>query len=229
MRLTGVVRRATTAVIVVTAARYLYNTITSKWINRNYESATVDDTIRNSQTGDLIYFRARGVDILHSIVSYFTHIGMVLRDPITDEVFIVETHAEGDTDHMGFQKRSGVNFYDLRERINQYDGNVYYSRLIPSIPDINDKVRDFIEKCKGVPYDHGNRNHYINTCMLCVPTTRQDMEKMFCSEFVGHTLRDLGLLKEDTRVSCFTPSSFVGMYSHTGEQMYDEPKAIEFF
>jgi len=222
MRANRVLKTVTTAFIVGVTANYFYKRI----VNKKYIRTNIKEVLKKCKTGDIIYFRTQGADLLHSVVSYFTHIGMILRDPITDEVHIVETHAKGDTDHMGYHGVSGINLYNLEERIKQYAGTVYFGKLCIQVDEINEKIKECIEKCMNIPYDHDNRNHYINTCMLCIPTIRQETEQMFCSEFIGYILRYLNLISSDVNISCFSPTSFVGMKSESNELIFDEPKII---
>jgi hypothetical protein len=210
-------------VVGASVGKYLYK----KLGEDIYPCISIEHVLENARTGDLIYFRWRGVDILHSVVSYFTHIGMILRDPITDEVFILETHREGDTDHMGFYNFKGMNAYSLKDRIAHYKGDLYYGKLRIEVSDIDTKVKECMAMCQDIPYDEEHRSHFINTCMLCMPTTRRESESMFCSEFIGFKLRHLKLIPEDAPISCFSPSSFVGMRSVDGEILYDTPHKIQ--
>ena len=203
--------------------RYIYKKMTDD----EYPGISIGDVLQHAKTGDLIYFRWRGVDILHSVVSYFTHIGMILRDPITDEVFILETHREGDTDHMGFYNFKGMNTYSLKDRIENYKGDLYYGKLRVEVEDIDTKVKECMKECQSIPYDDNHRNHFINTCMLCMPTERRESDTMFCSEFVGYKLRYLKLIPDSAQISCFTPSSFVGMRGINDKELYDTPKKIQ--
>lgn len=175
------------------------------------------------RTGDLVLFRSRAADPLRSVVSAFSHVGMVV-DPGKGSgrpKLVLETHHEGDTDHMGFKRRGGVNLYDLDHRVATYDGNVYVLSLDPGFTLDGAAVLDRVGAYAKMPFADGYRSWYIQQCMLR-RGPRQPPTAVFCSQFVGLVLRDFGVLPPDANVWCLNPQSFVAM-----EGVYASLKKIQ--
>lgn len=160
------------------------------------------------KTGDLILFRWHSIDAMESLVTSFTHVGMVVK--LNNNLYILETHMKGDTSHMGYET-SGVNIYDLKNRINSYKGNIF---LLP----IKKKFMTFenekeiilnITNYKKIPFHDKYENHFKNICLLkkicknCINKTNKN--EMFCSEFISKILQDINLMNENDDISCMTP------------------------
>jgi len=73
-------------------------------------------------TGDIILFRSYKIDIIHDIISPFTHIGLIIVQ--NNNYYILETHKKGDTKYMGFDTE-GPNLYALYERLSKYKGELF--------------------------------------------------------------------------------------------------------
>lgn len=180
------------------------------------------------EPGDLILFKWHEVDILHEIFSSFTHVGIVIQ--IDDRLCILETHLKGDTKKMGYYT-SGVNIYDLNQRIKEYEGDIFLLKLCQyqyKREVINQKILDKIEQYKQIPFYDKYREVYQNYCIprLVQVDTHSKIQKegMFCSEFIGHILQDLDILDSSYDITCLTPSSFIKLNNKNGNIFYDVKK-----
>lgn len=178
---------------------------------KNGEKDDINDI--EAETGDLILFRWHTVDVLHELFSSFTHVGMIIE--INSKKYILETHLKGDTIHMGY-KSGGVHIYDLEERINMYEGDNYILKINRDlINKSNEKILyDNLQDYLLIPFQDEYRDHYTNVCipnMFCDGCVKSTKKGMFCSEFIGFLLRELGILNEKVNTNCLTPSSFIDM------------------
>lgn len=163
--------------------------------------------------GDLILFRWNKVGILHEIISSFTHVGIVINN------HILETHLKGDTESY----RGGVHLYDLKDRIKNYRGSNYVLKIKTPLTNIQTKyILNNLEEYKKIPFYDKYENHFKEVCipkMICKNCFKENTEKpgMFCSEFVGFILKELGILHKDFNIQCLTPQSFTKFDNIFGE------------
>lgn len=181
-----------------------------------FEQISLDSL--NVQDGDLILFRWNKVGILHDILSPFTHVGIVINGEI------LETHLKGDTESY----RGGVHLYNLKERIKNYKGyNFILKKRIPLTKFQTNKIMSNLEEYKKIPFHDEYEKHFKNVCVpkkICKSCFKEHIEKqsMFCSEFVGYILKEIGELPKDFNIQCLTPSSFLNL-----ENIYDKEKLFK--
>lgn len=166
----------------------------------------------NLQTGDLVLFRWHTVDILHDILSPFTHVGMVIS--LNNKKYILETHLKGDTKHMGHET-GGVHLYELQKRIDMYEGDNFILKIKDNL--INDDnfqtLYNNFSLYSKIPFHDNYTGHFKNYClpkMACDKCFAYYKRKgMFCSEFIGFLLQELKILDKKHPIDCLTPSSFL--------------------
>lgn len=166
------------------------------------------------RTGDIILFRNKRASLAHDLVSPFTHIGMVVVHG--DKKLTLETHAPGDTKALGVD-RGGVNMYDLNRRLETYQGMMYVLKARPGLINRGAQaiLKRNIAKYMTIPYDDGAIAHIGMYCLpkrVCnVCFKAQERTRMFCSEFLGLVLQDMGILPPHLEIGCLTPTSFVNL------------------
>lgn len=176
---------------------------------------TLEDAYNNAQQGDLVLFKWHKINPFQETVSPFTHVGMVLI--VNDQKYILETHLKGDTSHMGYKDREGVNIYEFKERIKMYKGENYLLKK-SSFYNINikDKLSDYI----NIPFYNDYKDHFIGYCIpkkLCNSCFENKiMNSMFCSQFIGYVLQDQGLIDPSINIDCLTPVDFLYMKNDHG-------------
>lgn len=183
--------------------------------------ARLERILEMSKTGDLVLFRWNTVDALHEVFTSFTHVGMVVD--IMGEKHILETHMEGDAVNIGVMD-GGVHMYPFKQRVSAYDGEVF---LLVRDQDIDETTEETFKlvtlpQLYDIPFDDAHRDHFKHYCipnMLCSwCMTRPDVRPgMFCSEFVGHLLKELKLQGSGFETGCLTPGDFVNIQNEQGK------------
>lgn len=174
------------------------------------------------KTGDLIYFRWPTPDIGFRLFSKFSHIGMVYKKS-DDEVYILETHPEGDGSELGVDD-GGVHIYNLKDRLNKYYGYCYLAKLNTpnkSASDITRHINENLDKYKMIPFDEGFRYTFIKSCFTKLDYPVEITTPMCCSQFIGFILKDLGVLHDHYNIFNFSPTSFVDL-KYNNKLLYDD-------
>lgn len=187
----------------------------------NIEEIDLDNI--DLQTGDLILFKWHTVDYLHELFSSFTHVGMVVI--INNEKYILETHLKGDTIHMGY-KSGGVHLYNLKRRINMYQGHNYILKINDDLinEDNSYTLQNNLNNYLLIPFHDEYRDYYKSVCIpniICNNCFNYHKKGMFCSEFIGFLLQELGILDQSFNINCLTPSSFNNLYNNTQIPIYN--------
>lgn len=167
--------------------------------------------------GDLILFRWNSVGILHEMLSSFTHVGIVINGEI------LETHLKGDTESV----RGGVHLYNLKDRISKYKGSNYILKAKTPLTKTQTKfILDNLEEYKKIPFHDEYEKHFKNVCipkMICKKCFKTHEKKsMFCSEFVGFILKELGILPVDYNLECLTPQSFLNLKDKNNNKIFGD-------
>lgn len=169
------------------------------------------------RTGDVVLFVQPSPSVVFQAVSVFTHVGVVVDNGNAGKQ-VLETHMPGDTRHMGFDT-SGVNMYDLRQRVATYDGTIFILRLRP---EVKARTSVILSKYAKIPYYDTYMMHHA---LHCLPqalfgtwgTRQSDPTRMHCAMLVGLVLRDLGVMSPSSTIECLTPESFAHMPRAFGE------------
>lgn len=156
------------------------------------ETIDIDEYARHARTGDLVFFRANTIDLVHDLVSSFTHVGLVLVEPGRAPL-LAEIHK--DEDIHGTWQPSGVYLNDLTWRVTQCDSRVF---VVPRTTPIDAaEVRSAVTSLVDAPYPRALRRH-VAACVMCPMYAPRD-GRVMCSEFV---MRVLG----EPRWRCKTPA-----------------------
>lgn len=189
-------------------------------------SYSIDSICRTAKTGDIVYFRWEKMPIEMNYVTPFTHVGMVLVDPKDDKRYILETHSARDLQYLGINT-SGINIYPLRMRIETYQGRIYYSRLKSALHLDVIRFVDFMAKVAvykmTIPFYEEYKAYYLQNCIV---NNMHNKVGLYCSEFVGLCLKDLGVLQKDFRHECLLPHDFLTIVDQSGEYLYDDLVSI---
>ena len=180
-----------------------------------------------AKTGDLIYFRWNKMSMEMNYMTPFTHVGMVLVHPDKGYKYILETHSARDLEYLGLNT-AGINIYPLEMRVNTYQGRTFYARLNTHIP-LN-KVIEIIPKIrqyrKTIPFDENYKQRFLTNCMLNRKHQHRPNTRLYCSEFVGLCLKDLGVLPNTFVHECLLPHEFMNIMDNKGNYLYDSLQQI---
>jgi hypothetical protein len=189
--------------------------------------------ISDLQTGDLLLFNYQGGGFFSAIGnlirwgtnSNYTHISMVLRDPVFIDfpplkgLFVWESSYEGTKDPQDGKIKLGVQITPLEEVINNYQGEVYIRKL----------KRDFDYSCSSCGHSLDTlftkeklqeiHNNVYDKPYDIVPsdwieaffrkdTNPQKTDRFWCSALVGYIYTMVGILDKDTDWSILRPSDF---------------------
>lgn len=162
--------------------------------------------LRVARTGDLVFFRAREVDLVHDLVSGFTHVGVVFRGPGEDARLL---EIRGGDEVRG--RKSGVSAPDLGRRVDEFDGQVCVAPVKTAV-DARRMARAF-GALKHASYPDRLRMH-VAGCKLW-PAYAPGDATMMCSEFALRLLGAAGGLR--VRWRCQTPSDVMAACQRRGE------------
>lgn len=196
-------------VVAIVAAAVLF----TKTIPRT-KTMTFEKAMQESDSGDLIFFVYDGLSLSRlSGVSRFTHVGIVLvgNDGIK---YIVEAHAKGDVKGRG----GGVQVYNLEERVRNYKGTASLAKLRDPLS-THQRVRfarDTFVRYRHIPFYEQYGMHYVRNCILSLGIQRSS-PGMFCSEFIGHVQKRLGIRDVRERDDCLTPDDLAD------PDLYEDP------
>ena len=150
--------------------------------------------LKRFKTGDLILFKS--TDNLNSLYefSYFTHIGIIIIDPTltNNEPFIFEAACmNGKRNNKGIN-HNGICLSSLKNRIEKYQGYVYYKKLSKNITsDMHLKLINFI----FYAYKNMSYNYNLIGSAFCKRFTKSKCNnKTNCAELIFLSLINMGLL-----------------------------------
>lgn len=192
----------------------------------NFRNINVSDLYSKATTGDLLLFRWHSVNLIQNFVSFFTHVGIVVE--IENKKYILETHLKGDTAHMGVTD-GGVHLYDLKERINMYNGYNFLLQLKEKYRNKNYEqiIKKNLNNYLKLPFFDNYKSYYMRQCFprkicnTCFSQAPPDTEMNYCSQFVGIVLKDLGVLDKNTNVNCISPYDFI-FIKNNGDKLYED-------
>lgn len=158
------------------------------------------------KTGDVICFGGKGIisDIIKKITnSPVSHIGMILSTNIIENIDFIQI-AESTSINDGF---AGVQFNRLSDHIRDYEGDIWWMPLKDNIRQKLDviEIMVFLISQRGKEYDAPQA---ILSALDILPDTKEDLDKLFCSEYVTAAFEHVNLLK-DINASEQTPGDVV--------------------
>jgi len=182
-------------VLLVAVIIYLLISYIDKLINPGISKKNNIDkylSVRDSlQIGDVIAFKGQGLFAWAiSIVSRYTHVGMVVRFSDLkggDRVFILEA-----------LDQKGIVLMPLSAKLFQYRGKADWFKLnVPqsiSDPVCRDSIYQFLMQQLGKNYDYMSIKRIIEKFLNILDFRRyEDTTRMICSELVAEALNNAGL------------------------------------
>jgi hypothetical protein len=182
------------------------------------------------KTGDLLLFEGNGFFsslIKCTTCSYISHIGMVVeakdipnilrnsKRRSEDELYLFHSN-KGRLpylyDILTNDIQSGVQLNILKDALINYDGNVYYKKLVKKNKEqINFKrLEELIIDFKRTPYEED----YFQLCCAAYDgpcgQNQMDISQLFCSELVAYIYMKYGIIHNDIGMPSneFVPKDF---------------------
>ena len=174
------------------------------------------------KTGDLILFNYKATGCFGCFTkcikwgthSNYSHIGMILRDPIYIKsnlkgLFLWESSWEGHPDPQDGKTKLGVQITPLDEVLKEYDGkgHAFVRQVVCNAELFNDVIMQDIHKVVyDKPYD------IIPTdwleAIVKIDPDPQKTNRFWCSALVGYIYTKCGLLDKKTDWSILAPADF---------------------
>lgn len=166
------------------------------------------------QTGDIVLFSGSG--LVSEAIKLFTrskwsHVGMVVKDPVTDTVLIWEsTTLSNVKDYYDRTYKQGVQVCSLSHRIEAYDGEVGFNLLNLKLDKSQlDVLGKFRKSMKNKPYEKSKLSLLFSAIDCFDWHEDDDYTSVFCSELVAGALKKVGYLPGDIPADEYVPDDFV--------------------
>jgi len=177
-----------------------------------------------ANTGDIICFRWNCVDIGFRLFSKYSHVGMIVKLPNTNDLYILEIHPQEDIESN--INNSGVHLYKLKKRLKYYDGDLYYSKL-----NVDNKyklkmskriIKNLNKYKKEIPFDTNFRNAFVLNWFYDIFNWElPERNSMFCSEFIGAILQYNNIYKHHKNLQTLNPGTFLE-FKQNNTNLYSE-------
>lgn len=216
-------------ILILFTAIFLIASIYIHYETSFYNKINLHNLDNICETGDLILFRWRYVDVGFRLFSKFCHAGIVYKDK-NNNLFIIETHPEEFEDNdKETEPKKGVNIYPLKSRLQEYDGSCYLSKLIhyPNLNINKNIIQTKINDYKKIPFDDNFRNNFVKFWFFDrLGLKKSKRNVMYCSEFIAHILKDLNVINNDIDASSFSPTTFLNLKNKINKKAYGEIHTI---
>ena len=207
----------------------------------NHNPRTAYDIFKNGfNTGDLVLFSSKH-SIISSIIqfwtkSHYTHIGMVIINPILEEpngyqkelqgIYLIESGAEPILDADDKVYKFGVQIVPLEEVVEKYDGSIYWRKLNISATTLTyNEIRIHLSKIykyiKNKKYDldlidlltidlNIHTEQQVSTCVFFnwFRHDTQKQDKFVCSALVAFLYTKLNFIPSITQWTEVGPKYF---------------------
>ena len=182
----------------------LYDLYRSAKFSRNQQS--LDYISKSVKSGDLILFKYKDSNFVQKLFINFTHVGLVIVDPITKHPYIIEHHDKDDLKHVNIYSEN-VNLYPLVERIKTYEGTACISYINKEVPYnlIDDILTDY--NILKIEFDSNYKMNYIKRCVLTMNNKNLD-GKLSCAQFILILLNMLNIT-DNKNIDCFVPDDIL--------------------
>ena len=162
------------------------------------------DYLTMVQSGDLLLFRYRETPLVHDVVSPFSHVGIAIRHPETQELSVLESHNAGDAEKIGVYT-GGAHFHPLAARVRSYDGDVWVCRL--NRPASDARVVELLNDAElmSVPFEPKFVQQFLKCLLFSWLVKPNSSKKMYCSQFAVHALQKLGIASAHATKWCASP------------------------
>lgn len=168
--------------------------------------------LARAESGDLVLFSGKGLvsgTIRFFTGSHWTHVGLVLRDPHSGELLLLEsTVTEESADVVLGRPVRGVQVVRLSEKLAVYEGDIALRRLEMDVrpPGFEEDLLEIAEMWRFRGY-----KSFMATLLLDIFSPRrrpQRVHRVFCSELVAEVYKRLGLMSRAIRSSRCVPGDF---------------------
>lgn len=179
----------------------------------------LDVVLDKAQTGDLVLFCGIGFDsTIIRLVSHdknLSHVGIFVRNPITDELYILEANRGLEPfDMYTHTFKDGVRLSDAREKIEEYVGYCILWRRL-KIPDEirfdtdwQSKVMDFIEKV----HDEDYTKSVVELVRSVKGTNITLNHGYFCTKLVARFYISMGIITREKLENNYALWQFTSSY-----------------
>lgn len=158
------------------------------------------------KTGDIVLFSGKGLfsTIIKAVtLSKWSHVGMIIREPISDMVLIIESTT------LNKGKR-GVQISSYSERVKNYKGVVGVRQLLGFKADEETLKR--ISRCRRKLQNKDYEESYWELLLAVVDLgifeNKENLNTIFCSELVTEFYQAMGIIPNDTPSNEFTPANY---------------------
>lgn len=185
------------------------------------------------RTGDVFAFSGKGNTsniIKHITSSEYSHVGMALWiTPMHSEInrlFIVESTTLNNVPDVDGTYRRGVQMVPMAQRLEGYIGKCWWVPI--KVPILNDEEKTklttwlFQKHSSRIEYDTAQAiaagidpetwpkgTRWIGNLFGRWTNTKEDMNKMFCSELVTKALQEINRVSSDINPSEQTPADVI--------------------
>lgn len=148
-------------VFVCALGRYRYQS------KQRRQAMTINAALRYCETGDLVLFRHRQTYLPQQVflASEFSHVGIVIRDPVTESIQVFKSVNQGDLAALGLPN-PGCYFVDFTKRLTAYDGYIVVKRLTEELPNAEDIISTAKTMQSKVSFNEDYRQDYVNLCVI---------------------------------------------------------------
>jgi len=193
-------------------------------------SPEVEKILSELNTGDIILFQGKTFWFSKLISWYtgspFTHVGMVLRDPVYIDsklkgLYLWESGIEFFNDAESNVKKLGIQIVDFRKMLKNINGEIlYYRKLKADIPKLEDKLVEIHRVVYNKPYDTSLidllevsmnvefKVNYGDPILHLFSRNYNKTDTFYCSAFLAFIYTELGLLPPETKWSICAPAFF---------------------
>lgn len=183
-----------------------------------------------AKTGDLILFRWEYVDSGYRMFSKFSHVGMIVSK--NDELYLLETHPNENKDNNK-PNNQGIHLYLLKNRLEGYNGTLYYTPLNKNLKRrrkylTRDIIKNLSKYKKEILFDDTFRDYFVYNYFaqkLNIPLP--DKKEMFCSKFIAYILEKNNIYKHHENLTSFEPGTFLSI-KHKNKRLYGNISQIIF-
>lgn len=182
---------------------------------------TFEKLNRYAQTGDLVIFRWNLVDVGYRLFAKHSHVGMIVKK--NDKLYLLEIHPNEIKD-KGLDD-SGVHLYNLEKRLNEYNGDYYFTQSNMS-KEQREKLSNHVFKNlkkykKEVKFDNNFRDVFVfNYFCNLLGFTLPKKDTMFCSEFIGYILEKTDIYHHNKNLASINPGTFLEFINKDGEILF---------
>jgi len=169
-------------------------------------------------TGDLVLFSGGGFTskiIRWATRSKYSHIGIFVRDPENDVVYIMESTMMSTTEDIFGNMKNGVQISLASQRLSDYDGKSYYRKLTTNR---NEEFYKIFKKFRKEMYPKKYEKNWWELACSALDfgwsaikerfQNKANINSVFCSEMVAEIYQRWGLIRKSLPSNEFTPADF---------------------